>query len=176
MSTAKKILISLKAYSGHGAGVLKLPLTLLSKEIKILRLSSVYKVYRPAESLGPLRDLRSEERLDGISMIVLAESELAPEHIMGRLANIEKVLQANDIKKSISLDLLVYGVEVLVSPQITLPHPEMHLHPEEIVPAVEVWGDYQHPILGLSMQEIARNFVHSNWGEFIAQGEALLDF
>ncbi|MEO6912371.1 MAG: 2-amino-4-hydroxy-6-hydroxymethyldihydropteridine diphosphokinase, partial [Edaphobacter sp.] len=52
------------------------------------------------------------------------------------------------------LDLLLYGQTVMSSPELTLPHPEMHERRFVLEPLAEVAPEMVHPALGLTVQEM----------------------
>jgi 7,8-dihydro-6-hydroxymethylpterin-pyrophosphokinase len=62
----------------------------------------------------------------------------------------------------------------LKTPELTLPQPELHLRPEELVPASEVWGSYHHPILKRTLADVALGLTDKTWGDFYCQGPELL--
>lgn len=176
MSDFVSVLISLKTFSGKGTATLKQVLQQLSSEFKVEGVSSVYKVNRLAESLTGLRDSKQEEHLDGLAMVVRISTNKSPRKTFDELTKIEANLQREVLKRSISLNLMIYGNEILMLPGLAVPHPEMHLRPEELVLAVEVWPDYIHPVLRQPLHELSRCFVNTDWGEFFTQGQPLLDF
>lgn len=176
MPDTKSILISLKTFSGKGTDVMRGALQRLQKEFQVSQVSSVYKVDRPAESLAGIRNIRKEEHLDGLAVVVMAKTVKSPQDTLEVLNEIERDLQKEALRRTISFNLLVYGNEIVMLPGLSLPHPEMHLRPEEIVLAVEVWGDYVHPVLKESLAKLSRRFANETWGEFYTQGRPLLDF
>jgi 2-amino-4-hydroxy-6-hydroxymethyldihydropteridine diphosphokinase len=176
MIKSATILISLKTFSSKGTGSMRKTLSELSEAFNIEKVSSVYKVDRPAESLVGLRDIRKEERLDGYAMVLRANTKLSPKAVLEKLLNIETQLQQEVLKRTVSLNLLIFENEIIMLPGLSVPHPEMHLRPEEIVPAVEVWGEFVHPVLKETLSDLSRRFVTQEWGEFFEQGTPLLDF
>jgi 7,8-dihydro-6-hydroxymethylpterin-pyrophosphokinase len=77
---------------------------------------------------------------------------------------------------SVDYFLVLFEDETLLTPQLTLPHPDLHLLPFWLVPAAELWGDAAHPVLGKSLHDLAAERDLGTWGEFYAQGKTLLDF
>jgi 7,8-dihydro-6-hydroxymethylpterin-pyrophosphokinase len=63
-----------------------------------------------------------------------------------------------------------------MTPQLTLPHPDLHRRPEDLILAAQVWGSYLHPVLNKRLREIATEVKPESWGSFFAQGKSLLDF
>jgi len=54
--------------------------------------------------------------------------------------------------RAIDLDLLLYGNEVVVSEFLTVPHPRMSFRPFVLEPAVEIAGDWEHPLLACPLE------------------------
>ncbi len=176
MSSTNTVLISIKTFTHKGTEDLKTVLQVLSPTFRILAVSSVYKVNRRSESLMSLRDIKREEQLEGLSMVLKAETSSDARGALAKLTAAEQAIQRERLKRTVSLNLLTFNSEVIMLPGLAIPHPEMHLRPEELVPAVELWADYVHPVLNDSLANLSRKFVSEKWGEFFTQGQPLLDF
>ncbi|MFV1988407.1 MAG: 2-amino-4-hydroxy-6-hydroxymethyldihydropteridine diphosphokinase [Gemmatimonadota bacterium] len=57
--------------------------------------------------------------------------------------------------RTIDLDLLLYGEEVLDTPSLTIPHPRLHERPFVLVPLAELAPNWQHVALGQSIGRLA---------------------
>lgn len=176
MPGEKQALISLKAFSNKGLHTLREALAQLKRQFTITAISSVYRVHRAAESLAGLRDIKKEETLEGLSCVVKIETHFKAAEVLNLLSRIENDLQKEVLRKTVSLNLMVYENEIAMLPGLALPHPELHLRPEEVIPAVEVWPEYHHPVLKKTLLELSRRFTGAEWGEFFTQSDALLDF
>jgi len=56
--------------------------------------------------------------------------------------------------RTLDLDLLLYGEEVIDSPGLTVPHPRMHQRRFVLEPLCEVAPEARHPVLGRSAREL----------------------
>jgi 7,8-dihydro-6-hydroxymethylpterin-pyrophosphokinase len=62
----------------------------------------------------------------------------------------------------IDLDIVLYGDEVIGSPRLTVPHPEMHLRGFVLGPLVEIAPDIVHPGLGKTTSELFNGLARVN--------------
>lgn len=174
MAEDKWVLISFKTTSTRNLDVFRQGLRFLDSVVEWRKLSSIYRVRRPSESFSSLRHIKSEELLDGFSCVGFGVAMTDPEKLIQKVRDTEESLRKEELRRSLSCNLLTYGAELLRFPELTLPHPEFHLRPEEVVPASEVWPDYVHPVLKASIREMARSFLNETWGEYHCAGEPLL--
>ena len=54
----------------------------------------------------------------------------------------------------IDLDLLLHGQVVLCQPELTLPHPRLHLRRFVLLPLADLAPHIRHPVLGRSVSEL----------------------
>lgn len=167
---------SIKTFSNEGLEPMRRVLRHLADDFEVLRISSIYQVDRKAESLTGLRDVRKEEQLRGLAVVFKARTALTPALALEALQGAERVNQKEFLRRSVSLNLLLYENLVTMNPGLSLPHPEMHLRPEEIVLINEIQNDIVHPVLGEKLTTLADKFVNEPWGDFFAQGSSVLDF
>ncbi len=74
----------------------------------------------------------------------------------------------------VKMTLLALDLETLMVPDLTLPHPSLHIDPLVIRCATEVWGNFEHPILKKSLHELARSLPPITNAEFMLQGKSLV--
>lgn len=74
------------------------------------------------------------------------------------------------------LELLLAGDDVMMTPDLTLPHPSFHADPLLIRCAAELSPDLLHPVLGRTLGDLARMVQAPNEIEFWRQGQRLVDF
>lgn len=92
-------------------------------------------------------------------MVVEIKTTLAPKELLDTLLSIEKELgrtrQAGIVDaRSIDIDILLYGDIVIDEPEITIPHPRMHLRRFTLVPLVEIAPNLPHPTLKKKVNEL----------------------
>lgn len=80
-----------------------------------------------------------------LNAAVLLKTELDPHTLLHRLLSIENAMGRKRSMKwgprSIDLDLISFGDEVLHSPSLTLPHPEAHHRAFVLVPLLDLCPD-----------------------------------
>lgn len=100
------------------------------------------------------------EQVDYVNGAVAAESDWAPECLLALLHIIESSLGRNRERevrwgpRSIDLDLLMVGDQIIDSPSLTLPHPEMIRRRFVLEPLVELAPETIHPVNGLCVRTL----------------------
>lgn len=87
-----------------------------------------------------------------LSPVALLEALLAIEHKMGR----DRTDVPAKGPRVIDLDLIFYQDVTLFTPELTLPHPEMHQRRFVLEPLAELAPEWVHPILSLTVAELLR--------------------
>jgi 2-amino-4-hydroxy-6-hydroxymethyldihydropteridine diphosphokinase len=86
---------------------------------------------------------------DYLNAVVRASSLVGPKHTLRRLQDIEERLGRRRAQRwaprIIDLDLLLYGPLVLDTPELTLPHPRLHLRRFVLQPLCDLAPDLTHP-------------------------------
>jgi len=79
----------------------------------------------------------------------IVETQLAPAELIAALLKIEKKLGRERSERwgprTIDLDVLLCGDQVINQPEIAVPHPRMQERPFVLAPAAEIAGDWVHP-------------------------------
>lgn len=170
------LLVSVTVYSSDGPKLLKQAVGDLAQKMEILKISSVYRVFGEVEKPSHIHDIRSLTAYDGLCVVVQLKSQLKPTEVLDFLKEVELVRKSEILHRNLSLNLLMYDEISQMTPQLTLPHPDLHRRPELTIPSAEIWGEAKHPILGVKLNQLSKAFREQNWGEFFAQGQSLLDF
>jgi len=125
-----------------------------------LAISSVYKRY-----LGKNRvDLNAN-----IETVVRFATDFAVDELLWHFKQITK-------DQKVNLNLLSYDSLVVLSPQLTLPHPSLHTDFLIVRCAAEAWSQFEHPIIQKTLSEIASVALPAVDAEFFLQGKSLVDF
>jgi 2-amino-4-hydroxy-6-hydroxymethyldihydropteridine diphosphokinase len=84
-----------------------------------------------------------------LNCVVQAETQLDSHALLSALHSIESQLggkkEFSKGPRKIDLDILLYGVETIASPDLQVPHPRMLLRRFVLAPLVEIAPTLQHP-------------------------------
>lgn len=80
------------------------------------------------------------------------------------------------LEKKAALNLLSYDDLVVLSPQLTLPHPSLHTDFLIVRCASEAWTQFEHPIIQKTLSEITSMTFPATDAEFLMQGKSLVAF
>lgn len=150
------------------------------------RVGHVHQISRVYQS--PAMGFEGEDFLNAVAYL---QTDMAPELVMQELLSIERDLgrrrgtsgrqtkgtepenaQSKDRQyssRTIDLDLLAYGDLILAGPELTLPHPRIQHRLFVLQPFLELAPNWQHPVLGLSLNELRERCTDSNLPKRIAQ-------
>ncbi|MBS3761887.1 MAG: 2-amino-4-hydroxy-6-hydroxymethyldihydropteridine diphosphokinase [Candidatus Brocadiia bacterium] len=133
---------------------------------------------RRANLEGAVRALEEQDRIDVLKVSEFHETEpvggppqgnflnavakvktqLAPETLLEKLQSIEKDFgRERSVRwgpRTLDLDILLYGSEVIKQPALQIPHPRMHERRFVLVPLCEISPEAYHPKLKLTAQQM----------------------
>lgn len=94
-----------------------------------------------------------------LNQVVCLESSSEPEILMRDLMQIETYLGRKRTgqkysSRLIDLDILFYGDRIIKSKHLKIPHPRLHLRKFTLIPLNELFQDFIHPELGISIKEL----------------------
>ncbi|MFQ6110472.1 MAG: 2-amino-4-hydroxy-6-hydroxymethyldihydropteridine diphosphokinase [Nitrospinota bacterium] len=128
-----------------------------SPGFKLLASSSFYLT----EPLGPIR------QDPFVNAAALIETALSPWQSLALLKGVEKEMGRVEGPRwgprVIDLDILLYGERVIESPELTIPHRELHRRRFVLVPLLELDPSLSHPVLGLSLRELVEALPEEGW-------------
>lgn len=96
-----------------------------------------------------------------LNELVVVETELAPDDLMDRLLEIEHELgrvrppgKTGYSSRTVDLDILYYGDQVIHTEKVTVPHPRLHLRRFALEPLCELIPDFLHPVFNVSQKKL----------------------
>lgn len=143
------IFIGLGTNVGDKLANLRAALSAIREVIKIEKMSSVYKT----EPWGYL------DQDDFNNMVIEVDTELTPDELLTFLKNTENDLGRKETfrygPRVIDMDILFYNDLILETERLSIPHPRMVERAFVLAPLNEIAPQAIHPILGLSIQQLA---------------------
>ena len=95
---------------------------------------------------------------DYINACAIFHTVLSPEQVLEVLLTIEasfgRIRHERWGPRTLDLDLLLYGDQIVDSPNLTLPHPRMHERAFVLVPLTEIAADWRHPVRQSTVKEL----------------------
>ncbi len=143
MNEPRKIYISIGSNLGNRLRNLQNAIFLLDAEVG--RIPLVSKVYE-SESWGFDAD-------SFLNACVVAETYLTPQEVLGKIHSIEKKLgrerslEKGYASRTIDIDIIYFGKEVLQTNELTIPHPNLEKRKFVLLPLANIAPQFYHPIL-----------------------------
>ena len=159
-----KFVIALGANLGDRSATLDEAVRLINLEIGKVEACSKFIETEP---LIP-EERQGEVQPPYLNGVLVCSASQSPKRILAILLDIEKRLGRirgiTDKRwgaRIIDLDLIAADSEVINTPELTLPHPEMHKRLFVLVPMVEIYGEWVHPIYGKTAKEMLKEIATS---------------
>jgi 2-amino-4-hydroxy-6-hydroxymethyldihydropteridine diphosphokinase len=115
-----------------------------AEELEVTRVSTFYR----NPPLGP------ENQPWYVNAVARVRTRLGPEELLRLLQQVEtamgRVRGERWGARRLDLDLLLYNGEVIFTPDLVVPHPEMHRRGFVLVPLAEIAPQAWHPVMGKS--------------------------
>jgi 2-amino-4-hydroxy-6-hydroxymethyldihydropteridine diphosphokinase len=90
---------------------------------------------------------------DFLNMVLAVDTVLQPEAVLATIMDIEKTMGRNrdqenrNAARTIDIDILLYGHQIINNDQLVIPHPRLHLRNFVLTPLQEIAPELIHPIL-----------------------------
>lgn len=159
-----------KIYISIGSNVwpesnIRAAISVLGKLFGSLEVSPVYK--SPAQGFeGP----------DFLNLAVACETELSPAEVANALLEIEND-RGRDRSgpkfsdRTLDLDLLVFGNEVVSDDEMEIPRPEIEEYAHVLVPLTDLAAEQKHPLSGRTYLDMRRDMQSRDPAQFNALKE-----
>ncbi len=114
----------------------------------VIKQSSFYETQSWGKSDAP----------DYLNLVIQLSTDLSAQEVLKRILDIEQVLGRTREEKwgsrTIDIDILFYGQNVIAEPDLHVPHPELHNRMFTLAPLSEIAPDFIHPILNKNVFEL----------------------
>ncbi len=120
-----------------------------------------------AEKVGPITLKSSiyrteawgeKEQPDFLNQSILASTDLSAEVVLKTILNIEtemgRIREKRWGPRLIDIDLLFYDDLIIKTPSLTIPHPQIPFRNFVLIPTMEIFGNFLHPVFNLSIEEL----------------------
>ncbi|MDO4936651.1 MAG: 2-amino-4-hydroxy-6-hydroxymethyldihydropteridine diphosphokinase [Sutterellaceae bacterium] len=141
----KQAFVALGANLGEPVAALKRALAAIAEieGTSVVRVSSFYST-APIDSSGP----------DYVNAVCEVATTLEPQALLHALQCIEndngrvRPVGVHNAPRTLDLDVLLFDGQTIQTPELTVPHPRMHLRAFVLVPLVEIAPEVEIPGLG----------------------------
>ena len=93
-----------------------------------------------------------------LNQVIQIETQFSPEKLLEKIQQIEKRLGRKRTEtwgdRTMDIDILYYGNEVIDTPDLTIPHPFIQERRFVLVPLAEILPDMIHPVLSKSNRKL----------------------
>ena len=95
-----------------------------------------------------------------VNAVVEIKTKLSPKELLAECKRIEAQLGRTPVQsgnyedRTIDIDILFYGNEIIQDEEITVPHKYVHLRAFTLVPLLELIPDFIHPVLHKSITDL----------------------
>jgi 2-amino-4-hydroxy-6-hydroxymethyldihydropteridine diphosphokinase len=114
----------------------------------VLKASSIYRTAAWGKTDQP----------EFLNQALKIETALSPEEVLREILKIEKNMGRIRIEKwgqrIMDIDILLYDDDLLNSPALTLPHPQLEHRRFALVPLAEIGGEVIHPVYKIKISDM----------------------
>jgi 2-amino-4-hydroxy-6-hydroxymethyldihydropteridine diphosphokinase len=98
-----------------------------------------------------------------LNRLIVVETELEPEAMLHQLLDIEAELgrvrhpeTGGYTSRTADLDILYYGSRIVLTDNLTIPHPRLHQRRFALLPLCEVAPEFVHPAFNMTQTELLK--------------------
>lgn len=130
----------------------------IERALEMLRETESIELQRISE-IVETKALSTDDQPSYLNAVAELETTLSPEGLHGVLADTEtalgRVRRGKWSPRTIDLDLLLFGSQIIDTPDLTVPHPQMHLRSFVLKGLCQLDSSLIHPVLNVRASELA---------------------
>jgi 7,8-dihydro-6-hydroxymethylpterin-pyrophosphokinase len=153
-------LIGIEAGVLRGIEILNNSKSIISEFAKIVGISSITRSINS--------DLDSDYEVNYNLVLKISTNE-SPEELINRLMSLEQYFLREYFSKNFQAVLLSYAELIHLVPHLVLPHPQLVQNKSFLIGSIELWPQYNHPILEKPLSMLCSEDDFKNV-EFISPG------
>jgi 2-amino-4-hydroxy-6-hydroxymethyldihydropteridine diphosphokinase len=125
-----------------------LEMTASTGQVELCRLSNIIETI-------PLASTEQPKYLNAVAELKTTLSAVDLHKALGDIENkLGRARRGQWWPRTIDLDLLLFGKEIIDSPDLSVPHPQMHLRSFVLDGLCQLNGGLIHPVMGVSLNEL----------------------
>ena len=121
----------------------------------VLKASSVYETQSWGKTDAP----------DYLNQVITLQTNLSAQTVLQKILNIENILGRRREEKwgsrTIDIDILFYGEEIINEQNLHIPHPELHKRRFTLAPLAEIAPQLVHPVINKNILQLKNELKDS---------------
>ncbi len=137
----------------------------IQQAVKLLQKNNDFKIVRTS-TLYETEPWGNKNQDWFVNAVIEAKTKLSPSELISHCQQVEQELgRVRDGvvrwgERTIDIDILLYGNDVINLPELIVPHPRMHERAFVLVPMLELVPLLKHPLLHKTIEDLHQDLPH----------------